>query len=58
MVIPLSSDVKCAAVNSAKSVGIYDEYGSIAPGKVADVVLLKKDGLTLQKVILAGRALS
>lgn len=33
MRIPLESAVKCAAVNSAKSVGIYDQYGSITPGK-------------------------
>ena len=58
MGIPLESAVKCAAVNSARSVGIYDKHGSIAPGKVADVVLLKKDGLTLQQVILAGKPLS
>lgn len=58
MGIPLASAVKCAAVNPAKSVGIYNEHGSITPGKVADVVLLKKDGLALQKVILAGKPLS
>ena len=57
MNIPLESAVKCAAVNSAKSVGIYDEYGSITDGKVANVVLLKKEDLTVQKVILKGRPL-
>lgn len=40
MEIPLESAVKCAAVNPAKAVGIYDEYGSLAPGKYANVVLL------------------
>ncbi len=57
MHIPLESAVKCAAVNSAKSVGIYDKYGSITPGKVANVVLLKKNDLALEKVILRGKAL-
>jgi len=57
MNIPLESAVKCAAVNSAKSVGIYDEYGSITDGKVANVVLLKKEDLTVQKVILKGKPL-
>lgn len=57
MNIPLESAVKCAAVNSAKSVGIYDEYGSITDGKVANVVLLKKEDLTVQKVILRGKPL-
>lgn len=57
MGIPLESAVKCAAVNSAKSVGIYDKYGSITPGKTANLVLLKKEDLSLQKVILRGEAL-
>ncbi|WP_369525059.1 amidohydrolase family protein, partial [Dubosiella newyorkensis] len=33
----LESAVKCAAVNPAKSVGLYDQYGSITPGKKASV---------------------
>ena len=57
MGIPLESAVKCAAVNPAKSVGIYAEHGSISAGKKADVVLLKKDGLNLQQVILDGQLL-
>lgn len=54
MGIPLESAVKCAAVNPAKSVGLYDEYGSISPGKKADVVLLRKEDLTVKQVILEG----
>lgn len=57
MGIPLESAVKCAAVNSARSVGIYDEFGSITPGKKADVVLLQKEGLGLRGVIMDGCAL-
>lgn len=57
MGISLASAVKCAAVNSAKSVGIYAEHGSISAGKKADIVLLKKDGLALQQVILDGQLL-
>lgn len=57
MGIPLESAVKCAAVNPARSVGIYAEHGSISAGKKADVVLLKKDGLVLQQVILDGQLL-
>ncbi|MDE6674050.1 MAG: amidohydrolase family protein, partial [Acetatifactor sp.] len=52
--IPLESAVKCAAVNPARRIGIYGECGSISPGKKADVVLLKKEGLKLQQVILNG----
>lgn len=57
MEIPLASAVKCAAVNSAKSVGIYDKYGSIAVGKTANMVLLKEDDLSTVKVILKGKSL-
>lgn len=58
MHIPLESAVKCAAVNSAKSVGIYDRYGSITPGKTANVVLLKNGNLDLQTVVLRGKKLA
>lgn len=54
MGIPLESAVRCAAVNTAKSVGIYDKHGSITPFKAADVVLLKKEDLTPKQVILGG----
>lgn len=57
MGIPLESAVKCAAVNPAKSVGIYDQYGSIAPKKKANVVLLGKEDLSLRQVILEGSIL-
>ena len=54
MGIPLESAIKCAAVNPAKSVGIYQDYGSIIPGKVANMVLLKEDDLSIQEVFLKG----
>ncbi len=57
MGIPLESAVKCAAVNPAKSAGIYDRHGSITPGKAADVVLLTKESLALKQVILGGKVL-
>lgn len=57
MGIPLESAVKCAAVNPAKSVGIYDRCGSITPGKIANVILLKKENLALKQVVLEGHLL-
>ena len=57
MRIPLESAVKCAAVNSAKSVGIYDQYGSITPGKMANLVLLKEEDLSTVQVTLKGKKL-
>lgn len=58
MQIPLEKAVKCAAVNSAKSVGIYDRYGSISEGKVANLVLLRKKDLSIYKVVLKGQVLN
>lgn len=58
MGIPLESAVKCAAVNPAKRVGIYDSCGSITPGKAADVILLDQTDLTLKNVILRGTIIS
>ncbi len=57
MGIPLEAAVRCAAVNPAKSVGIYDQHGSITPGKAADVVLLTKESLALKQVVLGGKLL-
>ena len=57
MNVPLEVAVGCAAVNSAKSVGIYDQYGSITPGKVANAVLLNKEDLSVKQVILKGKCI-
>lgn len=54
MGIPLEAAVRCAAVNPARCVGIYGECGSITPGKRADVLLLRKDDLALERVVFEG----
>lgn len=41
--IPLEIAVKCSTINPAKSIGIFDEIGSIDVGKKADLVLLNED---------------
>lgn len=41
--IPLETAVKCAAVNSARSIGIFDRCGSIEPGKWANLVALDRE---------------
>ncbi len=53
MNIPLESAIACATMNPAKSVGLYDKYGSITEGKVGNVVLLNQD-LSLKAVIING----
>lgn len=57
MNIPLTTAVKCAAVNPAKHMGFYEKYGSIEPGKVANLVLLEKETLNVKRVILRGTCL-
>lgn len=54
MNIPLASAVKCAAVNPAKAIGIYDKYGSITVGKQANVVLLDEN-LDIKYIIKDGK---
>lgn len=49
MGIPLGSAVKCAAVNPAKAVGIYEDYGSLTPGKFANIAIFNKN-LTIKTV--------
>ena len=53
MGIPLESAVKCAAVNPAKAIGIYEEYGSLTPGKYGNIVLLDEE-LKLSQVYRLG----
>ncbi len=53
MKIPLTSAVKCAAVNPAKAIGIYGEYGSLTAGKYADLLILDRN-LELKKIFRHG----
>lgn len=48
--IPKEEAIAAATMNPAKSIGIYDEVGSLTPGKRADVVLADQD-LKLVKVL-------
>ena len=54
MDIPLETAVACATANPARSLGVYDTYGSISEGKKADIVLLDED-LALKLVIKDGQ---
>lgn len=56
MHIPLGSAVKAAAVNPARSIGIYDHYGSLSIGKAANIVLLDED-LRIRSIVFQGRPL-
>lgn len=57
MGIPLGSAVKAATVNPAKAVGVYDRFGSLDTGKVANVILLDGE-LNVKSIILRGKKLA
>ncbi len=52
--IPLFDAVKAAAVNPAKTLGIYDKYGSLCNGKTANIAVLNAD-LSLKAVVFEGK---
>ncbi len=51
--IPLYDAVISAAVNPAKTLGIYDEVGSLCEGKLANIAILNAD-YSLKAVIMRG----
>ena len=57
MNIPLETAVKCAAVNPARAIDIFDEYGSLAKGKRANIVILD-DELNIRNVIKEGKCIA
>lgn len=54
--IPLADAVRAAAVNPARALGMEGSRGTLAPGAVADVVVLDSD-LAVRHVVLRGRLL-
>ena len=51
--LPMESVIKCATRNPAKSIHIFDQYGSIAIGKKADLLLLDSE-LNIRYIIKNG----
>lgn len=58
MDIPLETAIRCASYNPAKAIGVDDVCGSIEAGKLGDCVILSKDDLAIQKVILGGKVVA
>lgn len=54
MGIPLETAVRCATYNPARSIGAESLYGRIAAGAYGDCVLLSREDLSVQGVILGG----
>lgn len=54
MGIPLTSAIKCAAVNPVRAIGLLQDYGTLTPGKYANIVILNQC-LGLEAVFHKGR---
>lgn len=52
--IPVESAIKCAAVNPAKKLSVYDKFGSIEAGKFANIVITDLN-LNIKSVFVKGR---
>lgn len=57
MGVPLASAVKCAAANPARAIGMFQDYGTLDPGKYANIVILGK-GLDTKAVFLRGKRMA
>ena len=56
MGIPLPDAVRAASENPARALGLFGDYGTLAPGAFANVILADRE-LNLRGVIIRGRAL-
>ena len=57
MGIPLGQAIRSASTNPACAIGIGHDYGSLEPGKLANVVLLDEE-LNIHAILLRGRMLN
>lgn len=53
--IPFTSAVKAATINPAKAAGVDKTTGSLEEGKTADIVILSKDKLDVETVLIKGK---
>lgn len=53
--VPMGDVVTAATINNARSIGMDSEYGSLTPGKAADIVVLD-EMLNVLKVYIGGLA--
>ena len=54
MGVPLGQAVRSASTNPARAIGIQHDYGSLEPGKLANIILLDED-LNINTLILRGQ---
>ena len=54
MGIPLGQAIRSASTNPARAIGVQHDYGSLEPGKLANVLLLD-DELNVHTLLLRGQ---
>ncbi len=54
MGVPFGQAVRSASTNPARAIGIEHDYGSLEPGKLANIILLDED-LNINTIILRGQ---
>ena len=57
MGVPLGQAVRSASTNPARAIGIQHDYGSLEPGKLANIILLDED-LNINTLILRGQIIN
>ncbi len=57
MGVPLGQAIHSASTNPARAIGVEHDYGSLEPGKLANVLLLDEE-LNIHTILLRGRMLS
>lgn len=55
--VPLEDALRAATANPAKALRVYDEVGSLTVGKRADINILDKDSISVERVILGGKCI-
>lgn len=56
MGVPLGQAIRSASTNPARAIGVEHDYGSLEPGKLANVLLLDEE-LNIHTILLRGRML-
>ena len=51
MGIPLEAAVRAATIDPCRAIGIEEDHGSIAPGKLSHLILLDRESLAIRRVI-------
>ena len=52
---PLHEVIAMATANPARDLGVFEQLGSLEPGKLADIVLVSPDDFQVKKTLIDGQ---